>query len=102
MRRYEKIQTETKKSMIFVFKSIKKVGYRTMKTLYLDCYMSVTGDMLTAALAELLPDPEEFIREVNGIGIPGVCFKREASVKRGISGSRILVTSQKKKRKIKA
>ncbi len=70
-----------------------------MKTLYLDCYMGAAGDMLTAALAELLPDPEEFIRELNGLGIPGVCFKREASVKCGISGSQILVTAQEKKEK---
>lgn len=70
-----------------------------MKTLYLDCYMGAAGDMLTAALAELLPDPEEFIRELNSLGIPGVCFKRETSVKCGISGSQILVTAQEKKEK---
>ncbi len=63
-----------------------------MKTLYLDCGMGAAGDMLTAALTELLPDPEEFIRELNALGIPGVCFRREASVKCGITGTHISVT----------
>ena len=32
-----------------------------MKTLYFDCGMGAAGDMLTAALLELLPDPEAFL-----------------------------------------
>ena len=63
-----------------------------MKTLYLDCGMGAAGDMLAAALTELLPDPEAFIREVNAIGIPGVHIRREPSVKCGITGSHIAVT----------
>ena len=32
-----------------------------MKTLYFDGGMGAAGDMLTAALLELLPDPEGFV-----------------------------------------
>lgn len=63
-----------------------------MKTLYLDCSMGAAGDMLTAALLELLPDPDEFIRELNALGLPGVAVKREKSVKCGITGTHVSVT----------
>ena len=63
-----------------------------MKTLYLDCGMGAAGDMLTAALLELLPDPDAFIYEVNALGLPDVHFKRESSVKCGITGTHISVT----------
>lgn len=63
-----------------------------MKTLYLDCGMGAAGDMLTAALLELLPDPDAFINEVNALGLPGVHVKRETSVKCGITGTHISVT----------
>ncbi len=47
-------------------------GRIRMKTLYLDCGMGAAGDMLTAALLELLPDREQIVEELNGLGIPGV------------------------------
>ena len=62
-----------------------------MKTLYLDCGMGAAGDMLSAALTELLPNPEDFIAELNGIGIPGVSFCLEPAVKCGIRGSHMQV-----------
>lgn len=62
-----------------------------MKTLYLDCGMGAAGDMLTAALVELLPDPGKFIDEMNALGIPGVQAVREPAVKCGITGTRISV-----------
>ena len=43
-----------------------------MKTLYFDCAMGAAGDMLTAALLELLPDPAGFVEKLNRLGIPGV------------------------------
>ena len=63
-----------------------------MRTLYIDCSMGAAGDMLTAALLELLPDPEGFVRELNGLDIPGFVFKKEKSVKCGITGTHMTVT----------
>lgn len=63
-----------------------------MKTLYLDCSMGAAGDMLAAALLELLPDPDAFVAELNALAIPDVKFSREASVKCGITGTHLQVT----------
>ena len=63
-----------------------------MKTLYIDCGMGAAGDMLAAALLELLPDPEGFTARLNALGIPGVEFKREAAVKCGVTGAHLSVT----------
>ncbi|MCM1188656.1 MAG: nickel pincer cofactor biosynthesis protein LarC [bacterium] len=63
-----------------------------MKTLYLDCSMGAAGDMLTAALLELIPDPDRFIEELNALGIPTVRFARESSEKCGITGTHVTVT----------
>ena len=63
-----------------------------MKTLYLDCGMGAAGDMLAAALLELLPDPDGFIGRLNGLEIPGVRFEKEPAVKCGITGTRVIVT----------
>ena len=64
-----------------------------MKTLYLDLGMGAAGDMLTAALLELLPDKEQerFIEEMNSLEIPGVEISREIVMKSGISGSQMRV-----------
>mgnify|MGYP004568801225 FL=1 len=62
-----------------------------MRTLYLDCGMGAAGDMLTAALLELLPEPESFVAELNGLGIPGVEFSAEKYQKCGISGTHMAV-----------
>lgn len=62
-----------------------------MKTLYLDCTMGAAGDMLTAALLELLPDPGAFLAELNGLGIPGVVFTAEKREKCGITGTYVSV-----------
>ena len=63
-----------------------------MRTLYIDCGMGAAGDMLTAALLELLPDREGFLKKMNGLGIPGVTIAAERSTKCGINGTHIRVT----------
>ena len=62
-----------------------------MKTLYLDCGMGAAGDMLSAALLELHPEPEQFIERLNRLGIPKVEFQAETAVKCGITGTHMTV-----------
>ena len=62
-----------------------------MRTLYLDCSMGAAGDMLTAALLELIPGKEEFINRINTLGIPGVTVVAEKASKCGINGTHISV-----------
>ena len=60
-----------------------------MKTLYIECNMGAAGDMLTAALLELLEDQDDFIKRFNALGIKGVEMKREDAVKCGIKGTHV-------------
>ncbi len=62
-----------------------------MKTLYLDCGMGAAGDMLTAALLELLPDKDAALTELNAIGIPGVVYGYEPVTRCGILGTHVTV-----------
>ncbi len=62
-----------------------------MRTLYFDCGMGAAGDMLSAALLELFPQPEKIIEELNTLGIPHVEFSMEKSVKCGITGTHMTV-----------
>lgn len=62
-----------------------------MKALYIDCGMGAAGDMLTAALLELLPEPEKFVERLNALGIPGVEYRAVPCVKCGIKGTRMEV-----------
>ena len=62
-----------------------------MKTLYIECNMGAAGDMLTAALIELLPDPEAFLETMNAAGIPGLRMTRSDKVSCGIRGTHISV-----------
>lgn len=63
-----------------------------MKTLYLECNMGAAGDMLTAALLELHPDPQGFVERMNRLGLPGVVFAAQPTVKCGITGTQVSVT----------
>ena len=65
-----------------------------MKTIYLDLQMGAAGDMLSAALFELLNEEQkkEFLNKINDAGIPGVTVTPEPSVKCGITGTHFKVT----------
>ena len=62
-----------------------------MKVLYFDLGMGAAGDMLASALLELMPDPDSFIEKLNSLGIPGVVFEKEKTVKCRICGTHITV-----------
>ena len=63
-----------------------------MKTLYLECGMGAAGDMLTAALYELLEDDQKkwFLEKMNAV-MPGVTVEAEKAVKCGITGTHMRV-----------
>ncbi|MBP5294210.1 MAG: nickel pincer cofactor biosynthesis protein LarC [Lachnospiraceae bacterium] len=63
-----------------------------MKTLYLECGMGASGDMLMGALFELLKDREAFTARINALGLPGVCVMPEKAEKCGIVGTHMKVT----------
>ena len=65
-----------------------------MKTLYIDCGMGAAGDMLAAALLELLPDKREFLAQMNDLGLPGVEISAQRAVKCGITGTHFRVAIQ--------
>lgn len=62
-----------------------------MKTLYIECNMGAAGDMLTAALLELLDDAEGFLRQMNGAGVPGMRMERQEKTSCGVRGTHISV-----------
>ena len=64
-----------------------------MKTIYLDLPMGAAGDMLSAALFELLDEnqKEDFLKQINEAGIHGVTVSAQPSVKCGITGTHFTV-----------
>ena len=63
-----------------------------MKTLYLECGMGAAGDMLMAALLELIPEKQAFIEKMNALNLPGVRVEAQKADKCGITGTHIKVT----------
>lgn len=64
-----------------------------MKTIYLECKMGAAGDMLCAALYELLDDAQKrsFVETMNGLGLPGVSVIPEDVWKQGVKGTHYTV-----------
>lgn len=62
-----------------------------MKLLYLNCSMGAAGDMLSAALLELFPQPETVLLELQALKIPHITFSMEKSTKCGIVGTHLSV-----------
>jgi len=65
-----------------------------VKAIYLDLGMGAAGDMLTAALYELLDENQkkDFINKMNSLGLPGVELTPKESIKCGITGTHMKVT----------
>ena len=64
-----------------------------MKTIYFDLQMGAAGDMLSAALFELLDEKqkEQFLKQINDAGIHEVSVSAQPSVKCGITGTHFTV-----------
>lgn len=62
-----------------------------MRLLYIECAMGAAGDMLMGALSELIPDADEFVSKMNGLGLAGVSVQREQATRCGIVGTHMRV-----------
>ena len=63
-----------------------------MKTLYLDCGMGAAGDMLTAALLELHPEPEAFLKRLNAALPAEITVSAAPDEKCGLRGTHVTVS----------
>lgn len=65
-----------------------------MKTLYIECNMGAAGDMLLAALLDLLPEEEAeaLLTQLNALGLPGVQIRWQRAETCGIQGRQVSVT----------
>ena len=63
-----------------------------MRTLYLDCSMGAAGDMIAAALLELVPDAGAAVARLNALGIPGVAYAAGRVTRCGVVGTSVEVS----------
>lgn len=62
-----------------------------MRTIYLDCGMGASGDMLMGALYELLADKAAFFEKMAALSLPHIQISAEPSSKCGIAGTHMRV-----------
>lgn len=62
--------------------------------IFIDCSMGAAGDMLTAALLELMPDRDKAVAELNALNIPGIKYEASDDEKCGVKGTHVKVTYQ--------
>ena len=62
-----------------------------MRTLYIDASMGAAGDMITAALLELMPNEKSTLNRLNRIGVPNVEYRLSKVNKAGITGTNVEV-----------
>lgn len=62
-----------------------------MKTVYLECKMGASGDMLLGALLDLIPDKDRWIQKFNQIGIPHMQAQWKTDARCGISGTHVSI-----------
>jgi pyridinium-3,5-bisthiocarboxylic acid mononucleotide nickel chelatase len=66
-----------------------------VKTLYLECALGVSGDMLLAALSDMLEDgPEILAAAVAALGLPGVSVRFSEQMVQGIRTRRVEVLEE--------
>ena len=63
-----------------------------MRTLYLDCGMGASGDMLMAALSEAAPGGDGIAERIEALGLPGVRAELSEVTRCGIRGRHIEIS----------
>lgn len=70
-----------------------------MNILYLECNMGAAGDMLMAALWELVDDKEKVLKEINSIGLPNteIFFEKRTTCGLTCTKARVICNGEEEK-----